>query len=107
MGESNAKDGTALTAQVFPRPMGVIGGMKTCVNPFSLCPSYEPLAALPLAERVAAMRDPALKARLLAEEPTNPDNTMYLLLRGLDNIYHNEREPDFETAPQKNLADTP
>src|SRR3546814_11522546 len=68
MGESNAKDGTALTAQVFPRPMGVIGGLNTSVNPFSLCPSYEPLAALPLAERVAAMRDPALKARLLAEE---------------------------------------
>src|SRR3546814_19282723 len=36
MGESNDKDGTALTAKVFPRPLGVIGGPNTSVNPFSL-----------------------------------------------------------------------
>src|SRR3546814_91314 len=60
--------------------------------------------SLPLAERVAAMRDPALKARLLAEEPTNPDNPMYLLLRGFENIYRMEREPDYEPAPQKSVA---
>src|SRR3546814_3268104 len=50
------------------------------------------------------MRDPALKARLLAEEPTNPDNPMYLLLRGFENIYRMEREPDYEPAPQKSVA---
>src|SRR3546814_6469743 len=51
------------------------------------------------------MRDPALKARLLAEEPTNPDNPMYLLLRGFENIYRMEREPDYEPATQKSVAD--
>ena len=44
----------------FPWPTAVIGGLKTSANPFSLCPSYLPLVALPLAERVAALRDPAL-----------------------------------------------
>src|SRR3546814_12974299 len=60
--------------------------------------------SLPLAERVAAMRDPALKARLLAEEPTNPDNPMYLLLRGFENISRMERAHDYEPAPQKSVA---
>src|SRR5690606_27411471 len=48
MGRFNAEEGTRLVAQVFPRPMGVIGGLETSVNPFSLCPSYQPIADLDL-----------------------------------------------------------
>jgi N-acyl-D-amino-acid deacylase len=39
----------------------------TARHPFMLCPSYGPLFALPLDERVAAMRAPALRERLVTE----------------------------------------
>lgn len=96
MGDTNDREGTRLVAQVFPRPMGVIGGLDTSVNPFSLCPSYAPLAEMPLAERVKAMRDPALKRRLLTEEPSDPSNPMYLLLRDFDTIYRMDKVPNYE-----------
>ena len=62
-------NGAAITAQVMPRPIGLIAGLELSVHPFILCPSYASIAGLPLAERIAAMRDPALRAALLSEQP--------------------------------------
>jgi N-acyl-D-amino-acid deacylase len=67
MAKSKA-EGHHVTAQVMPRPIGLIAGLELSVHPFSLCPSYQTIAHLPLAERVAAMRAPEMKAALLSEE---------------------------------------
>ena len=67
MAQSKA-EGHQVTAQVMPRPIGLIAGLELSVHPFSLCPSYQAIAHLPLAERVAAMRAPEMKAALLNEE---------------------------------------
>jgi N-acyl-D-aspartate/D-glutamate deacylase len=57
--------GFDVKAQVAPRPIGVLLGLEatTCV----LTPSraYARVAGLPLAERVAALRDPELRRRIL------------------------------------------
>lgn len=68
MDRANA-EGVEITGQLFPRPIGLIAGHSVSTNPFGLCPSYAPLKDLPLAERVAALRQPELRARLLAEPP--------------------------------------
>ena len=44
-------------------------GFDLSINPFSLCPSYQPLVKLPFAERIAALRDPQVRARLLSRSP--------------------------------------
>lgn len=62
-------NGEVLSAQIFPRPIGMIVGLEMSTHPFALCPSYRPIARLPLNERVAALRDPGLRARLLDEQP--------------------------------------
>ncbi len=67
--EAANANGAAITAQVMPRPIGLIAGLELSVHTFILCPSYVAIAALPLAERIAAMRDPALRAALLSEKP--------------------------------------
>jgi N-acyl-D-amino-acid deacylase len=67
MAQSKA-EGHQVTAQVMPRPIGLIAGLELTVHPFSLCPSYQKIAHLPLDERVAAMRVPEMKAALLSEE---------------------------------------
>lgn len=67
MAQSKA-EGHQVTAQVMPRPIGLIAGLELSVHPFSLCPSYQAIAHLPLVERVAAMRAPEVKAALLNEE---------------------------------------
>lgn len=67
MAKSKA-EGHQVTAQVMPRPIGLIAGLELSVHPFSLCPSYQKIAHLPLPERLAAMHAPEIKAALLSEE---------------------------------------
>lgn len=63
---ANAR-GLTMRVQVAPRAIGVLLGLDATFHPFMGFPSYRAIAHLPLAERVAAMRDPAFRARLLSE----------------------------------------
>jgi N-acyl-D-amino-acid deacylase len=63
--------GGDVTAQVFPRPIGLMLGLELTINPFTLCPTYGQIADLPLAERVAQMRKPDVRAKILADRPTD------------------------------------
>lgn len=99
--EANDRLGISLVAQVFPRPMGMIAGLDTSVNSFSLCPSYVPLAAMDLPRRVAAMRLPELRARLLAEQPADPKSPLFRLLRNYSRMYPIGESPNYE--PKHNV----
>ncbi|NBP85321.1 MAG: D-aminoacylase, partial [Mycobacteriaceae bacterium] len=61
--------GANITAQVFARPIGLVIGLELTAHPFVLNPSYQEIADLPLAGRVAQMRRPQVRARILAEQP--------------------------------------
>jgi N-acyl-D-aspartate/D-glutamate deacylase len=61
-----AADGAQVTPQVAGRPVSLLLGLET-FHPFAYCPSWAPIGAAPLARKVAAMRDPAMRRRLLAE----------------------------------------
>lgn len=105
MRDYNAAHATRLRAQVFPRPMGVICGLDTSYNPFSACPSYAPLATLTLTERVAVLRDPTMRARLLAEDQSGaPLAGMNALMRNFDAIYPLERTPNYEPGTDLSVA---
>ena len=58
-------DGLPLWLQASPRGIGVILGLDTTFHPLMGFPAYIEVASLPLAERAAALRDPARKARVL------------------------------------------
>jgi N-acyl-D-aspartate/D-glutamate deacylase len=60
-------DGLPLYLQTAARAIGVINGLEASFHPFMGFPGYKEVAALPLAERAAALRDPVRKARILAE----------------------------------------
>ena len=53
--------GAQITAQVAGRPVGVIMGVARSFNPFSIRPSYPDSTSLPAAERLARLRDPAVR----------------------------------------------
>jgi len=59
--------GLDIRCQVAPRAIGVLLGLEATFHPFMGFPSYKAIAHLPLAERVARMRSPELRARMLAE----------------------------------------
>jgi len=69
--------GAQITAQVFARPIGLVIGLELTANPFVLYPSYQEIAELPLDQRVAEMRKPEVKARILADKPGEGHPFMY------------------------------
>ena len=97
-------EGPPIRAQVYPRPIGVVLGFDLTVNPFSLCPGYQPLAKLPFAERIAALRDPQVRARLLMEDPGQALIPLARLGRRFDFMYPLGDPPDYEPAPEDSIA---
>ena len=63
------KAGHSIRPVTPPRAIGVLLGLEGSQNPFSGTPTYKAIAAKPLAERVKAMRDPAVRAKILSEDP--------------------------------------
>ncbi|MEM1332087.1 MAG: amidohydrolase family protein [Actinomycetota bacterium] len=58
--------GARVVPQVAGRPFGILIGLST-KHRFVACPSFQPLRDLPFAEQAAAMGDPELKRRIIAE----------------------------------------
>ena len=102
--DANARLGTRLAPQVFPRAMGVVTGLSASVHSFCLCESYLALAGLPLPDRVAAMRDPAVRARLLSEPPSDARSPLFRLVRDFDRMYPMAQHPDYEPAASSSVA---
>jgi N-acyl-D-aspartate/D-glutamate deacylase len=65
LAEELTADGYDVKGQVAPRPIGVMLGLQATANPFAPCRPYQRIAHLPVAERAAAMRDPALREKIL------------------------------------------
>ncbi|WP_313808414.1 D-aminoacylase [Sphingobium sp.] len=95
-----AADGLTIRCQFMPRPMGVMYGLDLSYHPFSLNPSYRPIAKLPLAEKVARMRDPELRARLIAEEPDDPNPAFVGLLKSIGALYRIGDPADYNFASE-------
>jgi N-acyl-D-aspartate/D-glutamate deacylase len=77
-------------------------------HPFSQRPTYQKLAALPLPERVAKLRDPAIRRKILSESPpVNADPRLAvvttLIANGLHKIFPLGDPPDYEPAPEQSI----
>ena len=60
--------GLALSAQVAGRPVGLILGLTTSLNPFALREGSPNWRGCPPAEQLARLRDPAVRREILAQE---------------------------------------
>jgi N-acyl-D-aspartate/D-glutamate deacylase len=96
--------GLQIRAQVATRPVGVLFGLELTVNPFSTHPSYRAIKDLPLAERVARLRDPEFRRQLLSEEAESARAPGLSPMRAWDRIYPMGAEPDYEPTPDHSLA---
>ena len=70
-------EGLDVSVQVAARGIGVLLGLDATFHPFIGFPSYKAISQLPLSDRVAAMRRPETKARMLTEtsEPISGDGS--------------------------------
>jgi N-acyl-D-aspartate/D-glutamate deacylase len=101
---SSGDNDFGITAQMFPRPIGLVIGLELTGNPFILYPSYREIADLPLAQRVAEMRKPQVRQRILADKPTEQGNPLLFLAQMWDWMYPLGERPDYEPAASTSIA---
>ena len=101
--------GASLTAQINGRPVGVLLGIDTALNPFSIRPSYQALLKLPVAERIARLQDPAMRAQILSEQPSEKLVSLLTQFRKFittrwDRMFILGDPPDYEPPESQSIA---
>ncbi len=100
-----AAQGLRLVPQVPCRPTGMLFGLQSSLHPFISHPTYrDRLADLPLAERVERLREPAMRAQLLAEEPSIENPIARYLLTNWPQIFPLGDPPDYEPPVERSVA---
>ena len=96
--EANAR-GLQLRAQVAARAIGLMFGLEATLNPFMYSPAYQAIAALPLTDRVARMRDPAVRRAIIDQATIDPNGLLGSnMLDQYQAIFRLGDPPDYEPA---------
>ena len=91
--------GLEIAAQVPGRPIGLLLGFELTMNPFMFCASYKALADLPVADKLWALRNPDLRARILEEALRPTDFPAAPLLRSFETMFDMGDPPNYEPEP--------
>jgi N-acyl-D-amino-acid deacylase len=100
--------GLSFTAQIAGRPIGVMMGIGTALNPFTVRPSYKQLESLPIAEQRRRLRDPQVRRKILAEKPSEAEvaklaQFRQAITRRWDKFFVMGNPPDYEPGPEKSV----
>jgi N-acyl-D-aspartate/D-glutamate deacylase len=103
IGEATRTKGLSITTQIAARPIGLLLGLELSRNPFQTHPSYKAIAKLPLQERVARLRDPAVRAAILAESASKTDDPLFFR-PNYDRMFLLGDPPDYEQPMENALG---
>ena len=102
--EELAAAGLSIVPQVACRPTGLLFSLQSTFHPFFFHPTYRnELAPLALAERVARMRTPDVRARILAEDLDTADPIVRILATNWTQMFPLGDPPDYEPAPEQSI----
>ncbi len=96
--------GLTIRGQVAARAIGITLGLTTTLNPFSGKHAYREMAGLSLGERMARLRDPAVRARILEEEPSRGFSSLWQRMNNMQNVWELSEDPDYEPLPEDSVG---
>ena len=97
-------EGLQIRGQVIPRPTGGLLGLELSLHPFSLNPSFREIEHLPLDQKVARMRDPEFRERLIAESPEDPQPFFKYIVSDLDALFVLGDPPNYNPGAEDSIA---
>jgi len=94
-------NGANIVAQIALRGNGIIMAWQGTVHPFRFKPAWAEIDGLPWDQQLAKLKDPAFKARMIAEESIMPESDIADFLNIVANGWftHYEMDPDFNYEP--------
>jgi N-acyl-D-amino-acid deacylase len=96
-----AAEGANVHPQVAGRPVNLLLGLQT-FHPFAYCPSWGELGFLSVPERVERMKDPELRAKLLAE--ADQIDAAFSQFLDPERIFPVDEIPNYEPPADTSLA---
>jgi N-acyl-D-aspartate/D-glutamate deacylase len=102
-------EGLPLSAQMAGRPIGVMMGIGTALNPFTVRPTYKALESLPIEEQRRRLRDPQMRRKILADTPSEAEiaklaQFRQIVAKRFDKFFVMGNPPDYEPGPEKSVA---
>jgi len=94
-------EGAALSAYIAPRPLGMVLGWQSTFHPFCMRPAYMALANLPFPERLERLRDPEVRASILADVTIERSPLFDILTKGYDRMFRLAHGEVLDYEPRK------
>jgi N-acyl-D-aspartate/D-glutamate deacylase len=104
MSDAAAAQGLPIRPVFPPRPIGILLGLQGSQNPFSGCASYKEIAQWPAPQRAAAMRDPAMRARILSEDRISGSNFPLITRLSFERMFPFGAPPDYAPPKEASIA---
>jgi N-acyl-D-aspartate/D-glutamate deacylase len=101
--ERAAAAGAPVVAQVAVRPTGLLMGLESTTHPFFFHQAYREIAHLPLAERVARMRQPEVRRRMLEEKLALQNPMLAFVMQSFHKLFPLGDPPDYEPGPEQSV----
>lgn len=102
--QNSGDDEPAITAQVYPRPIGLVLGLELSGNPFVMYPAYQEIAGLPLSERVEEMRKPEVRQRILNDKPAPDGHPLMFAAQAWNYMFPLAEPPNYEPSPSDSVG---
>jgi len=102
--EAAHAEGARVAPSVAGRPAGILMGWQCTASPFLGRASFHALADLPWTERLARLRDPAVKAAILADTPMDLGSFGNYVTRSFHKMFPLGARPDYEPDAADSVA---
>jgi N-acyl-D-aspartate/D-glutamate deacylase len=98
-------DGVKVVGQVAPRPIGALISVEGTTNPFRLSPRYEAVIANgSLAQKVARLRDPAMRETVLAEVAPHVPGPVIGRFGGFERLFAQDGALDYDPPAETSIG---
>ncbi|GGC48753.1 N-acyl-D-amino-acid deacylase family protein [Chelatococcus reniformis] len=98
-----SREGHIMRPVFPPRPISVLFGLTSSLNPFSGTQAYKTIADKPFAERLATMRNPEFRAKVLGED-LSKGNVPLLRALNYKRLFLLDDNPNYEPAEENSIA---
>lgn len=96
-------DGAQVYPQIAGRPFGILMGLQTTVHPLIGSATYQSIADLPLEERVAKMREPETREKIITEVISDEGTAVMNLSGDFSKFYPMGNPPNYEPGPEDSI----
>ena len=98
------EEGAQIYPQIAGRPFGMLIGFQTEYHPFAGRAAYQEITGLPFEERIALLREPERRAKIIGERIEYDDPMQAYVNSSFNKLFPMGEPPNYEPSPDESVA---